>query len=75
MAKFLDRSGLLGDIIGKKENKPIYELLGGRARPIDVSLSTGEMHEPEKRVDELLAMAEQGYKTAKIRAKKHIRMG
>ncbi|MEZ4577016.1 MAG: mandelate racemase/muconate lactonizing enzyme family protein [Desulfobacterales bacterium] len=57
------------DIIGKKENKPVYELLGGRARPIDVYLSTGEMHAPEKRVAELLEMAERGYKTAKIRIK------
>jgi len=57
------------DIIGKKENKPVYELLGGRARPIDIYLSTGEMHEPEKRVDELLEMSEKGYQTAKIRVK------
>ncbi|MBW2365723.1 MAG: hypothetical protein JRF25_11845 [Deltaproteobacteria bacterium] len=41
------------DIIGKKENKPVYELLGGTARDIPVYLSTGEMHEPEKRVEEL----------------------
>lgn len=57
------------DIIGKKENKPVYELLGGTARDIPVYLSTGEMHEPEKRVQELLAMKERGYKTAKLRVK------
>lgn len=57
------------DIIGKKEGKPVYELLGGNARPIEVYLSTGEMHDPEKRVDELLSMKEQGYKTAKLRVK------
>ena len=57
------------DIIGKKEGKPVYELLGGRARPIDVYVSTGEMHDPEKRVDELLAMKERGFKTAKLRVK------
>ncbi|MCP4666268.1 MAG: mandelate racemase/muconate lactonizing enzyme family protein, partial [Deltaproteobacteria bacterium] len=57
------------DIIGKKENKPVYELLGGKARQIPVYLSTGEMHEPEKRVDELLAMKERGFKTAKLRVK------
>ncbi|MBW2060737.1 MAG: mandelate racemase/muconate lactonizing enzyme family protein [Deltaproteobacteria bacterium] len=57
------------DIIGKKEGKPVYELLGGRARPIPVYLSTGEMHEPEKRVDELLAMKERGFKTVKLRVK------
>ena len=57
------------DIIGKKEGKPVYELLGGIARPIDVYLSTGEMHQPEKRVEELLAMKERGFKTAKLRVK------
>lgn len=57
------------DIIGKKQGKPVYELLGGKARPIDVYLSTGEMHEPKKRVEELFAMAERGFKTAKLRVK------
>jgi L-alanine-DL-glutamate epimerase-like enolase superfamily enzyme len=57
------------DIIGKKEGKPVYELLGGSARPIDVYLSTGEMHDPNRRVDELLAMRERGFKTAKLRVK------
>ena len=57
------------DIIGKAKGKPVYELLGGEARPIDVYCSTGEIHDPEKRVDELLAMAERGFKTAKLRVK------
>jgi L-alanine-DL-glutamate epimerase-like enolase superfamily enzyme len=57
------------DIMGKKENKPVYELLGGTARDIPVYLSTGEMREPEKRVEELLAMKERGFKTAKLRVK------
>ncbi|MFA6451086.1 MAG: mandelate racemase/muconate lactonizing enzyme family protein [bacterium] len=57
------------DIIGKSKGKPVYELLGGEARPIEVYCSTGEMHEPEKRVEELLAMGERGFKTAKLRVK------
>ena len=57
------------DIIGKKENKPVYELLGGNPRPIPVYCSTGEMHVPEQRIDELLAMKEKGFKTAKLRVK------
>jgi L-alanine-DL-glutamate epimerase-like enolase superfamily enzyme len=57
------------DIMGKKEGKPVYELLGGTARPIPVYLSTGEMHAPEKRVEELLSMKERGYKTAKLRVR------
>ncbi len=60
------------DIIGKKEGKPVYELLGGEARPIDVYLSTGELHEPEKRAEELLALKERGFKTAKLRVKNTI---
>jgi D-galactarolactone cycloisomerase len=57
------------DIIGKKENKPVYELLGGAARPIQVYASTGEMHDPERRVDELLSIKGRGFKTAKLRVK------
>ena len=57
------------DIMGKKAGKPVYELLGGKARPIEAYCSTGEMHDPEKRVDELLAMKERGFKTAKLRVK------
>ncbi|MBW2545603.1 MAG: mandelate racemase/muconate lactonizing enzyme family protein [Deltaproteobacteria bacterium] len=57
------------DIIGKSLGKPVYEILGGNARPIPVYCSTGEMHEPEQRVDELLAMKERGFKEAKLRVK------
>ncbi|MBN2078213.1 MAG: mandelate racemase/muconate lactonizing enzyme family protein [Spirochaetes bacterium] len=57
------------DILGKKEGKPVYELLGGRPRAIEVYCSTGEMHEPERRVDELLEMKERGFRVAKLRVK------
>ena len=57
------------DVIGKAQNKPVYELLGGRARPVAVYLSTGEMHAPERRAEELLAMRQRGFKTAKLRVK------
>jgi L-alanine-DL-glutamate epimerase-like enolase superfamily enzyme len=43
--------------------------LGGEARPIALYCSTGELHGPEKRVDELLAMRERGFQTAKVRVK------
>ena len=57
------------DILGKAQGKPVYELLGGTARPIETYCSTGEMHDPEKRVEELLAMRERGFRTAKLRVK------
>jgi D-galactarolactone cycloisomerase len=57
------------DIIGKARGKPVYELLGGEARPIEAYCSFGELHEPGKRVEELLAMKERGFKTFKLRAK------
>ncbi|MEJ2282764.1 MAG: mandelate racemase/muconate lactonizing enzyme family protein [Desulfobacterales bacterium] len=57
------------DILGKAEGKPVYELLGGKARPVAVYLSTGEMHPPEQRIEELLAMRQRGFKTAKLRVK------
>jgi len=57
------------DIMGKAAGKPVYELLGGTARSIPLYLSTGEVHPPEQRVDELLALRERGYRTAKLRVK------
>jgi len=57
------------DIKGKAAGKPAYELLGGTPRPLPVYLSTGQVHPPEQRVDELLAMMERGYRTAKLRVK------
>ncbi len=80
MQSLLKQAGYLGwrnfwiepacwDIIGKARGKPVYELLGGKARPIEVYCSTGEMHEPKRRVEELLAMHERGFCTAKLRVK------
>jgi len=76
----LKQAGILGwlnfwiepacwDIIGKAKGKPVYELLGGAARPIEVYNSFGELHEPGPRIQELLALKEQGFKTFKLRVK------
>lgn len=59
------------DIMGKATGKPVYELLGGSARPIPAYLSTGEMHPPEQRIEEILSMKERGYRTVKLRVKNH----
>ena len=57
------------DILGKKEGKPVYELLGGEARPVPVYCSTGEMRAPAQRAAGLQAMQARGFKTAKLRVK------
>jgi L-alanine-DL-glutamate epimerase-like enolase superfamily enzyme len=57
------------DILGKSRGKPVYELLGGRAREVEVYGSTGELHEPEKRVEEILALKGRGFKTFKLRVR------
>ena len=57
------------DIVGKSRGKPVYEILGGSPRPVPLYCSTGEMHDPARRVDELLAARERGFATAKIRVK------
>jgi len=57
------------DIMGKKAGKTVYELLGGNAREIEVYCSTGEMHDPYKRAEELIAVKEKGYRCAKLRVK------
>jgi D-galactarolactone cycloisomerase len=80
MQSLLKQAGYLGwrnfwiepacwDIMGKAKGQPVYELLGGQARSIDVYCSTGEVHPPEQRVDELLKMSALGFKTAKLRVK------
>ncbi len=57
------------DIIGKDQGRPVYELLGEKARPVEVYCSTGEMHEPEKRVDELDALMDKRFRTVKLRVR------
>ena len=39
----------LWDIVGKAQGKPVYELLGGHAKPIDLYCSTGEQRPAELR--------------------------
>ena len=55
------------DIKGKIENKPVCELLGGKPRKVKVYASTGEVKEPEARIEECLARYEEGFRSVKIR--------
>jgi L-alanine-DL-glutamate epimerase-like enolase superfamily enzyme len=56
------------DILGKSEGKPLWKLLGGReAGRIQVYASTGEIHRPEQRAEEVLKLRDMGFETVKLR--------
>jgi len=56
------------DIKGKAEGKPVWQLLGGSAGGrAEVYASTGEVHEPRRRADEVLRLREEGFRTVKLR--------
>lgn len=56
------------DIRGKLENKPVWALLGGqRVERVPVYASTGEVHPPEQRAEEVLKLRQMGFKTVKLR--------
>ncbi|HQG31253.1 MAG TPA: mandelate racemase/muconate lactonizing enzyme family protein [Deltaproteobacteria bacterium] len=55
------------DIKGKLENKPVYELLGARAVPVELYASTGEVKGPGERVEEVRRRYEEGFRSVKLR--------
>jgi D-galactarolactone cycloisomerase len=56
------------DIKGQVEGKPVWALLGGtEPGRADVYASTGEVHPPEQRAEEVLKLEEIGFKTIKLR--------
>ena len=56
------------DIRGKVEGKPVWVLLGGKeAGRAPVYASTGEIHPPEQRAEEVLQLREMGFQTVKLR--------
>jgi L-alanine-DL-glutamate epimerase-like enolase superfamily enzyme len=55
------------DIKGKLEGKPVYDLLGGSPCTVDLYASTGEVKEPEARIEEVEARHAEGFRTVKLR--------
>jgi L-alanine-DL-glutamate epimerase-like enolase superfamily enzyme len=62
----------LWDIRGQVEGQPVWRLLGGSPRDqpagrAEVYASTGEVHDPARRAEEVLRLREQGFRTVKLR--------
>jgi L-alanine-DL-glutamate epimerase-like enolase superfamily enzyme len=56
------------DIRGKVEEKPVWSLLGGQGVDrVPVYASTGEIHPPEQRSEEVLELRDRGFKAVKLR--------
>jgi L-alanine-DL-glutamate epimerase-like enolase superfamily enzyme len=55
------------DIKGKLEGRPVYELLGGQPGPVRLYASTGEVKDPEERIEEVEARYAEGFRTVKLR--------
>jgi len=57
-----------GSACSKGEGKPVWSLLGGEeGGRVDVYASTGEVHPPAQRVEEVLRLQEMGFKSVKLR--------
>jgi D-galactarolactone cycloisomerase len=56
------------DICGKVDGKPVWALLGGKeAGRAAVYASTGEVHPPEQRAEEVLRLRQMGFRIVKLR--------
>jgi D-galactarolactone cycloisomerase len=56
------------DIRGQVEGKPLWMLLGGDdSARLPVYASTGELHQPGQRVEEVLRLREMGFNSVKLR--------
>jgi L-alanine-DL-glutamate epimerase-like enolase superfamily enzyme len=55
------------DIRGKREGKPVCELLGGKPVTVRLYASSGEVREPGARIEEAEARYEEGFRAFKIR--------
>lgn len=57
----------LWDIAGKAAGLPLYKMLGGQSGRVRAYASTGEIHPPQQRVDEVLRMRDEGFAAVKLR--------
>lgn len=57
----------LWDVLGKAAGLPLFRLWGGDTPHVLAYCSTGELHEPQQRVEEVLKLREQGFRAVKIR--------
>jgi D-galactarolactone cycloisomerase len=57
----------LWDIIGKAAGMPVYKLLGGGTGVLRAYASTGELRDPDRRVEDVLAIREMGFAGVKLR--------
>jgi L-alanine-DL-glutamate epimerase-like enolase superfamily enzyme len=55
------------DIIGKAAGLPIYKLMGGGDGKVKAYASSGEIMEPEKRLDYVRMIKDMGFKAVKLR--------
>lgn len=55
------------DIKGKLAGKPVYELLGGKACTLRLYASSGEVKNPQERIDEAETRFQEGFKAIKLR--------
>jgi L-alanine-DL-glutamate epimerase-like enolase superfamily enzyme len=59
------------DIRGKLAGRPVCEMLGGKPCSVRLYASTGEVKEPEARIEEVEARYEEGFRTVKLRVHDH----
>jgi L-alanine-DL-glutamate epimerase-like enolase superfamily enzyme len=59
------------DIRGKLAGRPVCEMLGGSPCTVRLYASTGEVKDPEERIEEVEARHAEGFRTVKLRVHDH----
>ena len=57
----------LWDIVGKMAGLPVYKLWGGHKDRVRAYCATGELRSPERRADDVRALAAEGFRGVKLR--------